>query len=60
MRPVQIVVHPPVFDRPLGVRQAQEPVLVETLVAQSAVEALDESVLLGLARIDECSWTPAS
>jgi hypothetical protein len=52
-RPIQIVVHPPVFDGPLRVGQAEEPVLVEALVAQLAIEALDETVLLGLTGIDE-------
>ena len=49
----QIVVQAPLFDDLPRVAEAAEPVLVEALVAQAAVEALDEGVLHRLARRDE-------
>ena len=52
MRPAGIVIEPPGFnDRPCH-RQATEHVLVEALVAEAPVEALDESVLDRLTRRD--------
>ena len=47
-----VVVDPPFFDDTSGLWQAGEEVLVEALVAQSAIEALDEAVLGRLARCD--------
>jgi len=40
-----VVVAPPFFDDPSGLGQVGEEVLVEALVAQLAIEALDEAVL---------------
>ena len=48
-----VVVLAPDLDPFAGVGQAHEPVHVQALVAKLAVEALDEGVLHGLARLDE-------
>jgi len=48
----RVVVGSPYFDDPPRRGQAAEQVLVQTLVAEPAVEALDEPVLLRLARRD--------
>jgi hypothetical protein len=45
VRPAGIVVEPPGFNDPPCHRQATEQVLVEALVAEAPVEALDKSVL---------------
>ena len=50
MRSECVVVDPPFFDDPSGLWQADEEMLVETLVTQSAIEALDEAILHWLAR----------
>lgn len=47
-----IVIVTPRRDQLPGVAQVGEQVLVETLVSQAAVEALDEAVLHGLSRRD--------
>lgn len=44
-----VVVGPPFFDDPASLRQAGEEALIEALVAQPAIEALDEAVLRRLA-----------
>ena len=49
VRSAAVVVGPPSIDDPAGLRQAPEQVLVEALVAEASVQALDEAVLLGLA-----------
>jgi hypothetical protein len=52
MRPAGVVVDPPVFDDAAGSGQAAEQMLVEAIVAEAAVRALDEglpgAVWLGL------------
>jgi hypothetical protein len=48
-----VVVCPPFFDDLASVSEGEEPVFVQALVAQPAVEALDVGVLDGLAGIDE-------
>src|SRR5512139_3352955 len=48
-----VVVATPVGDGLAGLLQRLEPVLVEALVAELAVEALDVAVLHGFARLDE-------
>src|SRR6266446_7761259 len=53
VRPNRIVVQAPGFDDLACVSQAEEPVLVETLVAEPAVETLDVGILIRLARLDE-------
>ena len=45
MRSILVVVDPPVLDRGADLVDAQEPVLVEALVAKFPVEALDIGVL---------------
>ena len=52
MRSECVVVDPPFFDDPSGLWQAGKEVLIEALVAQPAIEALDEAVLGRLARCD--------
>ena len=52
VRPAGIVIEPPGFNDPPCHRQTTEHVLVEALVAEAPVEALDESVLDRLARRD--------
>src|ERR1051325_11783500 len=51
--PHSIVVRPPGLDDLARVRQAEEPVLVQALAAESAVETLDVGILIRLARVDE-------
>ena len=53
MRPHLVVVAPPGLDLLPRVGQIEEPVLVQTLVAELAVEALDETVLHGPSGGDE-------
>lgn len=45
MRPERIVLPSPVLDFPAGVMQAQEPVGVQALVPETAVERLDDAHL---------------
>src|SRR5579863_8031409 len=52
VRPHFVEVAPPVFELGAGVRQGAEQGLVQQFVAQLAVEALAEAVLLGLAGSD--------
>jgi hypothetical protein len=53
VRPSDIVIQAPRLNRLLRIRQAHEPALVETLVAEPAIEALGEGVLNRLARLNE-------
>ena len=63
VRPDEIVVEPPALDDGAGLGEAGEDLLVQALVAEPAVEALDEAVLLRLARGDvvpgtgRCGWS---
>lgn len=43
----------PCFDDRPGVQQVGEPVFVEALIPQAAVERLDIGILVGLARFDQ-------
>jgi len=52
VRPLLVVVPPPGPQHGAGVGQRAEQLLVELLVPDAAVEALDEAVLLRLARRD--------
>ena len=52
MRPNGVVVESKCFNRTLGIREADEPTLVEAFVPQAAVEAFDEAVLYRLPRLD--------
>src|SRR2546422_8625143 len=49
VRAYGVVIHPPGFDHLPCVSEIHEPVLVQTLIAELPVEALDERVLRGLA-----------
>jgi hypothetical protein len=53
VRPHLVVVLPPGFDDLAGLIQTDKPMLVQTLVAELAVEALHVGVLHRLARPDE-------
>src|SRR6185369_2686791 len=53
MRSDVVVIGPPFFDGPARVVERREPMTVQALEPKLAVEALDESVLVGLARLDE-------
>src|SRR5258705_1136050 len=53
VRPNRIIVQAPGFDDLARLRQAEEPVLVEALIAEPAVEALDVGILIGFAGLDE-------
>ena len=52
VRPDELVVEPPAVDDDASLGEAGEDLLVEAFVAQPAVEALDEAILLRLARRD--------
>ena len=60
MRALGVVVDPPGFNRSPGAGQVSEQVLVEAFVAEPAVEAFDEPVLLRLAGAMECHSTDRS
>jgi hypothetical protein len=47
-----VVIHLPFFKRSASVVQCAEQRLVQTFISQLAVEAFDETILLGLARCD--------
>jgi hypothetical protein len=49
--PDGIVVHAPGLDDLARVSQAEEPVLVQALVAEQAIETLDVGILIRLARM---------
>ena len=53
MRPLRVVFDPPGFDDPPDLRHRDEPVLVQALVPEPAIEALDVGVLVRLAWPDE-------
>ena len=52
MRSLCVVVDPPCFDDPAGLRQCPEEVLIEAFIAEARVERFDEPVLRGFARCD--------
>lgn len=53
MRPDLVVVHSPAFDDFPGVFQNGEPVEVQTVIAESTVEAFHECVLGRFAGLDK-------
>lgn len=53
MPPSLVVVPPPALDGDASIGQAREPAFVQTLVAESAVEALGVCVLHRFPRLDE-------
>jgi len=52
MRPDIVIIVAPEGQRLAGVGEAVKDLLVQALVTQAAVEDLDQTVLLGLARIN--------
>ena len=59
MGPGLIVVVPPVFNHHPGVSQVQEPVTVQALIPELAIETLDVSVLRRFARCNKVQPYPA-
>ncbi len=53
-----IVVEPPRFDDAPGIGQTDEPVLIQTLIAQPAVETLYDGVLDRFARLNAMAPNP--
>ena len=49
MGPAPVVIQPPGLDDLAGVGEAEEPVLVEALIAEPAIAAFEDGVLGGLA-----------
>ncbi len=47
MGPIRVVAYSPAFDDSARIGKVQEPVLVEALVAQPAIEGLDIGVIDG-------------
>jgi hypothetical protein len=62
MRPQVVVLMTPVIDEQTGFLEGAEPVLVKAVIAEGAVEGLDEGVLDGLAGLDvvEVNLAPLS
>jgi hypothetical protein len=52
MRSEVVVFAAPVFDEEASFSEGSEPVLVEAIIPESAVEAFDESILHGFAGLD--------
>jgi hypothetical protein len=52
MRPQVVVLMTPVIDEQTGFFEGTEPVLVKAVIAEGAVEGLDEGVLDGLTGLD--------
>ena len=55
-----VVVGTPVFDEKAGLGQRAKPVLVEAVIAEGAVEALDEGILHGFTRLDVMKGDPGA
>ena len=53
VRPDVVGVSAPVLDLAPGILEVREPMLVEALVSERAVESLDEGIVDWLARMDE-------
>jgi len=53
-----VVVGPPVFDEPTGLRQTWEPMLVEALVARPTVQRFNKAILHRLARCNLVPFDP--
>jgi chromate transporter len=53
LRSFVVVLTTPGINDDLGVREAREPVLVQALVAEAAIERFDVRVLRRLARLDQ-------
>src|SRR5215212_648313 len=59
MRAPVVVVQPPRLDSAPGIGEADEPMAIETFVAQPSLKTLDEGVLDGLTRLDEVQPYPS-
>lgn len=59
MRPMLLVVHAPRLDLVLGIGQVLKPVRIQTLIAKTPIEALDEAVLCRLAGLNVHQPDPA-
>jgi hypothetical protein len=59
VRPRDVVLDPPRLNRSLRIAQVHEPALVEALVPELAVEALDVGVLDGFPGTNELELDPA-
>ncbi len=59
LRALLVVFSAPNFDHRARLKQASEPMFVEAFVAQPAVEILDVSILIRLARLDEAQGDTA-
>ena len=53
VRSMLIVVPAPGGDQDTSLRQARKPMVIQALVPEAPVEALDERVLRGFARLDQ-------
>ena len=53
MRALGVVLDAPRFDEPAGMAYGQEPMLVQTLIAELAVETFDLGILIRLPRSNE-------
>ena len=60
MRPSLVVIPPPRFDGDASIGQARKPALVQTLVAESAVEAFRVRFCTVFPGSMKCSVTPRS
>ncbi len=52
VRPDRVVIDPPGFDEAPGITETVEEVLIQALIAQPAIKALDEGILCWLSRRD--------
>ena len=53
VRPMLVVISAPGGDQDTSLRQARKPVIIQALVPEAPVEALDEGVLSGFAGLDQ-------
>ena len=59
MRPHFVVQGPPSFDGSPGIGKRPEPMHVQAVVSEGAVEALDEAVLHRLSGLDQVELDPS-
>src|SRR5690606_8073008 len=60
MWPLSIVVLPPLLDELPGMAHRHEPMLVQAFISELAVEALDITILLRFAGLNEAQLQPHS
>ena len=53
VRPMLVVVSAPSGDQDTSLRQARKPVVIQALIPEASVEALDERVLRGFPGLDQ-------